>query len=76
MHGRAKCDDASGGGSGGIEGSERQRWRRRAVGEVHAKKGRSQSLEGTSVGQFARLGWLRQVSVRMFSDAARTIAGA
>ena len=49
MHGSAECDDASGGGSGGIEGSERQRWRRRAVGEVHAKKGRSQSLEGSSV---------------------------
>jgi hypothetical protein len=49
MHGSAECDDASGGGSGGIEGSERQRWRRRAVGEVHAKKGRSQSLEGEMI---------------------------
>jgi hypothetical protein len=59
MHGSAECDDPSRGGSGGIKGSDRQRWRRRAAGEPHAKKGGSQMLEDSSVCHFSRLGWNR-----------------
>ena len=59
MHGSAECDLPSGGGSGGIEGSEMQRWRWRAAGGLQAGRSRLQALKGSSVRQVACLGLSR-----------------